>query len=94
MANNPLDIEVILSVAVSARASNAFGVKDVETFVLHRPHVEEVDGDNHIDVEIGSRPKRSSSHFMELMSEVIAYGALIELLRSTNVQRYFGQNGF
>ena len=52
MANNAFDIEVIFIGGGIGTRQHIFGVKDVQAFVLHCPHIKEVDGDNHIDVEV------------------------------------------
>ena len=52
MTNDALNIEVIFIGRGIGTGQHVFRVKDVEAFVLHRPHIEEVDGDDHIDVEV------------------------------------------
>ena len=52
MTNHPLDIKIVFIGGGIGTGQDIFGVKDVESFVLHRAHIKEVDGDNHIDVEV------------------------------------------
>ena len=52
MTNHALDIQVIFIGRGIGTRQYVFGVKDVKAFVFHGAHVEEVDGDNHIDVEV------------------------------------------
>ncbi len=52
MADNAFDIEVIFIRGGIGTRQHVFGVKDVKTFILHRAHVEEIDSNNHIDVEV------------------------------------------
>ena len=52
MANDALDIQIVfIGRGIGAR-QHVFRVKDVKPFVLHGAHVEEVNGDNHIDIKI------------------------------------------
>ncbi len=52
MADNALDIEVIFIGGGIGTRQHIFGVEDVKAFVLHRAHIEEIDGDDHVDVEV------------------------------------------
>ena len=52
MTNHALNIEVVFIGGGIGTGQNIFGVKDVQPFVLHGTHIKEVDGDNHIDVEV------------------------------------------
>ncbi len=52
MTNHALNIEVVFIGGGIGTGQNIFGVKDVESFVLHGTHIKEVDGDNHIDIEV------------------------------------------
>ncbi len=52
VADNAFDIEVIFIRGGIGTRQHVFGVKDVKTFILHRAHVEEIDSNNHIDVEV------------------------------------------
>ncbi len=52
MADNAFDIEIVFVGGGFGARQHVFGVKDIKAFILHRTHVEEVHGDNHIDVEI------------------------------------------
>ena len=52
VADDAFDIKVVFIGSGVGTCQYVFGVKDVETFILHRAHVEEIDGDDHIDVEV------------------------------------------
>ncbi|MNW66087.1 hypothetical protein D3C74_445260 [compost metagenome] len=52
MADDAFDIEVVFIGRSVGTRQHVFGVKDVQAFVLHRAHIKEVDGNDHIDVEI------------------------------------------
>ncbi len=52
MADDAFDIEVVFIGGGIGTRQHILGVKDVKAFILHRAHIEEVDGDDHIDVEI------------------------------------------
>ena len=52
MADDAFDIEVVFIRCGIGTRQHVFGVKDVKAFILHCAHVEEIDGDDHIDVEV------------------------------------------
>ena len=52
MTNHPFDIKIVFVGCGIGPGEHIFGVKDIEAFILHRAHIKEVHGDNHIDVEV------------------------------------------
>ena len=52
MADDAFDIEVVFIGGGIGTRQHVFGVKDVQAFVLHCAHVEEINGNDHIDVEV------------------------------------------
>ena len=52
MTNNTLNIEVIFIGGGVGTGQHIFGVKDIQTFILHCAHIEEIHRDDHIDVEV------------------------------------------
>ena len=52
MADNTLNIEVIFIGGGVGTGQHIFGVKDIQTFILHCAHIEEIHRDDHIDVEV------------------------------------------
>ena len=52
MTNDAFNIEIIFIRRGIGTRQHIFGVKDVQPFILHRPHIKEVDGNDHIDVEV------------------------------------------
>ncbi len=52
VADNALNVEIVFIGRGFSARQHEFGVKDVKPFVLHRAHVEEIDRDYHINVEI------------------------------------------
>ena len=52
VTNDAFDIQIVFIGRGIGTRQHVFGVKDVKPFVLHGAHIEEVDGDNHINVEV------------------------------------------
>ncbi len=57
MTYHALNIEIIFIRRGIGSRQHVFGVKDIETFILHRAHIKEIHRDNHIDVEVIFEPK-------------------------------------
>ncbi len=52
VTNDRLDAEVVFIRGRFRFGQHIFGVKDVQPFIFHCAHIEEVDGDDHKDVEV------------------------------------------
>ncbi len=50
MTDNAFNIEIIFIGGGFGTRQHEFGVKDIEAFILHRAHVEEINGDDHVDI--------------------------------------------
>lgn len=50
MADNAFNIEVIFVGGGVGAGQHIFGVKDIQTLILHCAHIEEIHRDDHIDV--------------------------------------------
>ena len=59
MTDHGFDAEIVFIGSGFSLSQNIFRVKDVQTFILHRAHIKEIDGDDHIDVEVIFKTKTS-----------------------------------